>query len=502
MVRLAVTCIALVCYAGVAVAMAADADRPVVVGSKKFTESVILGEIAKGLAEDAGTSAVHQSELGGTAILFNALKLGEIDIYPEYSGTIMQEILVKLELTSEQEMRDALAEFGIHATKPLGFNNTYAMGMKHDAATRLNVETISNLRQHPNLRLGFTSEFMDRGDGWPALRKRYGLPQKDVRGLDHDLALRALNEGDIDLTDLYSTDAEIAYYGFKVLEDDLSFFPRYEALFLYRTDLETRAPEVVKSLHRIAGTIDEIRMIQMNRQAKIDHETEAVVAAEYLRQQFDVSVEIEQETWVEFHYRHLRQHLTLVISSMLPAIVVAIPAGILAAKVARVGQVILAGVGIIQTIPAIALLVLLLHPFGIGAKPAIVALFLYALLPIVRNTHAGFGQIDLSLRESAEALGMSTWFKLWKMELPLASRTILAGIKTAAVINVGFATLGGFIGAGGYGQPIFTGLRRDDMGLIMHAAVAVALLALLVQAIFEWAERAAVPKGLRLRRAE
>ena len=137
----------------------------------------------------------------------------------------------------------------------------------------------------------------------------------------------------------------------------------------------------------------------------------------------------------------------------------------------------------------------------LGYPQAVVALFLYSLLPIVRNTYVGLRGIPPQLLESAIALGLPGWVRLWRIELPLASRMILAGVKTAAVINVGFATLGGFIGAGGYGEPIFTGIRLNNYGVILQGAVPAAVLALLVQAVFELVDRILVPKGLRIRRA-
>jgi osmoprotectant transport system permease protein len=138
----------------------------------------------------------------------------------------------------------------------------------------------------------------------------------------------------------------------------------------------------------------------------------------------------------------------------------------------------------------------------LGYPQAVVALFLYSLLPIVRNTYTGLRGISPQLQESAVALGLPPLVRLCRIELPLASRTILAGVKTAAVINVGFATLGGFIGAGGYGEPIFTGIRLNDYGVILEGAVPAAVLALLVQGLFELVDRMVVPKGLRLKALE
>ena len=493
-----------VCLAIVAVE-SAGAEPPLVVGSKRFTESVILGEIVTQLAGTVGAEAVHRREIGGTRILFNALQRGQIDVYPEYTGTIIEEILAGENLSSVDDIPAALAEHGISMTAGLGFNNTYVIGVRPQTADELGLATVSDLRSHPDLRFGFSNEFMNRGDGWPALRDRYRLPQTDVVGLDHDLALRALANASIDATDLYSTDADIAQYGFRMLADDLGHFRRYDAVLLFRDELNRRAPAVVEALRGLAGTIDEARMIEMNRRVKIEREPEAAVAAAFL----DVAAPA-QETFVQRQLRLLGEHLSLVVVSLVLAIVVSVPLGIIAARRPRIGQVILAVVGIIFTIPALALLVLLMpvpwpreagRPdiLGIGRETAIVALFLYSLLPIVRNTHAGLTSIDGSIRESAEALGLSAWSKLIRIELPLASRTILAGVKTAAVITVGFATLAAFVGAGGYGQPILTGLTLNRLDLILEGAVPAAILAVLAQFLFELAERAVVPRGLRLR---
>ena len=491
--------------------VSSGAAMPVVIGSKKFTESVILGEIAGRLVARTGAVVQLKAELGGTRILFEALRRGEIDIYPEYTGTITQEILAGQQLETEPQLRDALGELGIAMTAPLGFNNTYAIGMRPEHADKLGIATISDLVRHPALRFGFTAEFMERGDGWPALRGRYGLPQQHVRGLDHDLALRALADGGIDATDLYSTDAAIAAYGFRVLDDDRRHFPRYDAVFLYRTDLGDRAPAVVEALDSLAGTIDELSMIDMNARAVDAGSSEAEVAAQFVGELLDMVVAAPNPvTLVNRQVRWLGEHLFMVGVSLALAIVVAVPLGVAAARFAKAGHVILGVAGIIQTVPALALLVLLMplpwpreagrpDVLGLGTETAIVALFLYSLLPIVRNTHAALTGISPAIRESAEALGLSAWSKLARIEMPLASPTILAGIKTAAVMNIGFATLGALIGAGGYGQPILSGIRRYDFGLILEGAVPAAVLALTAQVLFDLAERAIVPRGLRLR---
>ena len=475
-------------------ALAAD----IVVGSKNFTEGVVLGELIRGMAESSGATAEHRQALGGTRLVFNALVAGEIDVSAEYTGVLTHVIYAASKPASTEQLRELLAESGLLMSEPLGFSNNFALGMRQELAERLNIRRISDLRDHPNLKFRFGTEFVDRSDGWPGLQQHYGLPQQDVLGLEHDLAYRGLAAGDADLMDLYTTDAEIAYYDLQVLEDDRLYFPPYKAVLIYRETLAQEQPAAVAAMLRLQGTISESEMIAMNARVKLDGEQEPIVAADFLREALGVDVAAEQETRMDRLLTNSRQHLALVALSLSAAILIAIPLGILAARQRRLGQIILGAVGVLQTIPALALLVFMIPLFGIGAGPALFALFVYSLLPIVRNTFTGLTNIAPSLAESAQALGLSTFARLRLIELPLAAPAILAGIKTAAVINVGAATLGALIGAGGYGQPILTGIRLDDIGLILEGAIPAALLAIAVQYLFELAERAVVPQGLRM----
>ncbi|MEZ4647797.1 MAG: glycine betaine ABC transporter substrate-binding protein [Candidatus Eisenbacteria bacterium] len=476
----------------------AEADL-VVVGSKKFTESVVLGEIAVRVLSESGIRAEHRRELGGTRILWGALLAGDIQVYPEYTGTLEQEILADENVRGEEALRSALRTRGIGMSRPLGFNNTYAIGMRKDRAGSLGIHTISDLVAHPELKFGFGNEFMDRGDGWPALARVYGLPQQDVRGLDHDLGYRGLESGAIDAIDLYSTDAEIRHYDLAVLADDRGHFPRYDAVWLYRLDAPA---SVAAALAETEGAIDEGAMVALNSRVKLDRVPESQVAADFLADLRGTDgsggTVAAPGFWARLWARTY-EHLGLVLVSLLGAIIVAVPLGVLAALRPRFGQLVLGVVGVVQTVPSLALLVFMIPWLGIGAKPAVAALFLYSLLPIVRNTHSGLHDIPAQIRESAQALGLPGRVSLFQVELPMASRSILAGIKTSAVINIGTATLGALIGAGGYGQPILTGIRLDDMALILEGAVPAALLALFAQAAFEMLDRLVVPRGLRLR---
>ena len=469
--------------------LASSCSSKLHVGSKSFPESLVLGEMLTQLVATTGESVVHDRGLEGTQVCWRALERGSLDAYPDYTGTIAKVILAGEPAGSPSEMRKALAKHGIEMSAPLGFNNTYAIGVTEQVAARYKLTKISDLRHHPELRFGFTHEFLERGDGWPSLRRAYDLPQKSVQGLEHGLAYRALAAGSIDAMELYSTDAEIRYYDLVVLADDRQHFPRYDAVVLWRRDLRTRHPDVVTALRKLEGAIDAKTMVALNEKAKIDKLSEQRVAAGFLERKLGVHAPDDAESvWARIA-RETREHLFLVLVSLACAILVSIPLGILAAQRPRLGQVVLATVGVLQTIPSLAVLALMIPLFGHGTWPALAALFLYSLLPIVRNTHAGLVGIPSELRESADALGLTRRAQLIHVELPLAARSILAGIKTSAVINIGTATLGGFVGAGGYGQSIFIGLTLDDHARILAGAIPAALMALAAQAVFELAER-------------
>lgn len=468
------------------VSMSVAAAETTVFASKAFTESVILGEVASQLTREAGHATEHRRQLGGTRVLWSALVRGDIDCYPEYTGTLRTEIFSDRQLGDDGELLAALTRESIWTSAPLGFNNTYVLGMRRDRAAELGITRMSQLADHPMLRFGFSNEFMERADGWPGIRSTYRLPQQDVRGLTHDLAYRGLESRALDITDLYSTDAQIVHYDLTTLQDDAGFFPAYDALMVCRNDV----PKAVReSLNRLGGRIDAATMTKMNARAALDREPESQIAASFLREQLHVVAEAREDTrWARIWQRS-REHLAMVGISLGLAVLVAVPLGVLAFYRPAIGRVAFAIADILQTLPALALLVFLIPWLGIGYAPAIVALFLYSVLPILRNTHTGLADIPRDLRESAEALGLPRLARLRYVELPLAARSMLAGIRTAAVINVGTATLGALIGAGGYGQPILTGIRLDDTNLILEGAVPAAVLALLVQWIFGRAER-------------
>jgi osmoprotectant transport system permease protein len=435
--------------------------------------------------------------MGGTAILFQALRAGAIDVYPEYTGTIAREILKLRERAPDlAALNLRLHKLGLEAGVPLGFNNTYAIGMRRSQAERLGIKRISDLARHPRLKFGFGHEFLGRRDGWPGLKAAYGLPQKP-RGLDHGLAYEALAQGEIDAMDVYTTDAKILRFKIALLEDDRRFFPVYDAVLLYRLDAPQRFAAAFAAFRELKGRIDATHMMRLNARAELDGRSFAAVGTEFLSGHDSVKRRsLLAAVFAPDFWRLLREHVFLVLASLVAAALVGVPLGIAAAKLRALAQPVLAITGLVQTIPALALLAFLIPITGtIGLWPALIALFLYALLPIVRNTHAGLGGVPAGLRQAGLALGLRRGTILAKIELPLAMPTILAGIKTSAVINVGTATIAAFIGAGGFGERIVQGLALNDDVMLLAGALPAAGLALIAHAMFELIERAFAPRS-------
>jgi len=476
---------------------ASAGEATIVLGSKKFTESYVLSELAKRSLEQSGFHVEHRPGMGGTIVLWEALKQGSIAIYPEYTGTIQEEILKLPVAPSIETLRQELARYGVGITKELGFNNTYALVMTRARAKQLGIQKISDLSKHPELKLGLTHEFLGRHDGWQPLEKRYELNMPNVRGIDHTLGYLALLSGEIDVKDAYSTDAKIGENDLVVLTDDLKFFPQYRAVFLYRLDVPSPA---VQALQRLEGTLDEAKMIQLNEIAERTKDYSAA-ADWYFKQIGQGNKSSNPESFAHRLTRWTVRHLILVGLSLAAAIVIGIPLGIYASSGNFMGEAILAITGLIQTVPALALLALLVPiPFlGISPTTAIVALFLYGLLPIVRNTATGLRDIPPQIRDAAEVLALKPRTRLLSIFLPLASPSILAGIKTSAIINIGSATLAALIGAGGLGEPIISGLNLNDNNTILEGAIPAALMALAAQGLFSVLDRFLIPRGLRIR---
>lgn len=499
-------------WLGLAIALwsALGPAQAVVVGSKRFTESYVLGEVVTQTFAAQGIAAEHRQGLGNTGILEQALRSGAVDVYPEYTGTIVRELLKREGNPSLDELNGWLAPLGLKAAVPLGFNNTYALAMREADAERLGIRRIGDLAgaQAAGLRYGLSHEFLARADGWPALVKAYGLSIPPPSGLDHGLAYEALGRGQVDLIDVYSTDAKIGRLGLRVLQDDRGFFPAYDAVLLMRATLDP-AP-----LRGLQGRIDAATMIRLNGEVELDGGSFAEVARRFLAagpaaaggasaasgavaapavRTASTGSDLWQRLWAPDFTRLAGQHLALVLGSLLLAVAAGVPLGIAAWRWPGLGPWVLGATGLLQTVPSLALLAFLIALVGgIGLVPAVLALFLYALLPIVRNTHTGLTQVSGGLAQAASSLGLTPPQVLRYVQLPLALPVILAGVKIAAVINVGTATLAAFVGAGGFGERIVAGLAVNDRAAMLAGALPAAGLALLVEALFAVLERLAL----------
>jgi osmoprotectant transport system permease protein len=469
-----------------------------VVGSKRFTESYILGELVRLRLQEQGLPAEHRQGLGNTAIVVQALKAGRIDVYPEYTGTILREILQRPQSQATlAELNAWLAPDGLKVGVPLGFNNSYALALRADRAAALGLRRISDLAalpaaQQAALRTGFSAEFTARADGWPGLRERYGLQMQAGRGLDHGLAYAALQRGEVDLVDAYSTDAAVHRLGLVLLEDDLGAFPRYDAVLLMRLGVD-EAP-----LQHLAGRWNEAAMAELNGRAERGETFEAVArsALAGLAQAAAPAPTPASDPvpagpfWGRLFApdlpRLVAEHAALVLASTGLAVLLGLPLGIAAQRRPRWGTLILGTAGLLQTVPSLALLAALIAALGrIGTVPALIALFLYAMLPVVSATQAALSQVPPGLRQAGLALGLRPAQVLWQVELALARPVITAGVGTAAVTGVGTATVAAFVGAGGLGERIVAGLAVNDAALMMAGAVPAAVMALAVQALFK-----------------
>jgi len=507
------------------VALAAAALLPsqdrIVVGSKPFPESAILAELMAQVIEEHTTLEVERRiNLGGTMICMTALQAGVLDLYAEYTGTAWAIVLKEQGKVADplqtflRVRKRYLDEYGLRWLDPFGLDNTYALAMQETVAAELGIARISDLKRHERrLRAGFSIEFGNREDGYPGLAAVYGLDLGSVRAIEHGLAYDAIAAGAIDVMDAYSTDGKLLRYELRVLEDDRGFFPPYNAAPVVRAEVLRRHPQVGDALSLLAFVVPDQTAQALNYLVEAEGAGASVVARAFLEREGLVAgrrdeaqvaraalgrvlavrpqpgegvvrrsgffaLFVEQRGKI---LQNLIEHLGLTLISVLLAAMAAIPLGIAITSRPRLRQVALGVAGIVQTIPSLALLAFMIPLLGLDMKAAIAALFLYAVLPILRNTHAGIVGVDPDLVDAARGMGMRPGQVLRRVQLPLAMRTIMAGVRTATVISIGVATLAAFIGAGGLGELIVEGLYLNNANLILVGAVPAALLAVLAE---------------------
>jgi osmoprotectant transport system permease protein len=485
-------------FFGTLVSCASFAADTIVIGGKIFTESYVLGEMAAQTIESSSHVPVTRKlGMGSTGILFEALKSGAIDVYPDYTGTLAEAILKRPDLKSLDEIRQALSGLGLTMSGSLGFNDTYALAVKEDFAQMHDLHSIGDLIPIESaIKAAFSYEFMDRKDGYPGLVDSYHLkfsPQK-INRMEHSLSFQAIDQNAVDLIDVYSTDAKIEKLHLRLLKDDHDYFPVYQAVWVARKSFVEKHPREWQALLGLEGKISEHAMLDMNAQADIQK-----IGFEKIAAQFLGSETPDSKGWLHEVARRTKEHLWLVGVSLLFSVLVGIPLGVAAVRFHAAGQAILLSSAVIQTVPSLALLCFLIPVFGVGTKPALAALCLYSLLPVVLNTFTGIRAVNPIHVENARAFGLNRRQVLFRVVLPLASPTLLAGIKTATIVSIGTATLAALVGAGGYGAPIVSGLALNDVPTILTGAIPAALMALIAHGIFEVLGLVLIPAGLRRR---
>lgn len=492
---------------------------PVIVASKPFGESFLLAEMFAQVLEHNGVRVERRPGLGATEVAFGALKANAIDVYPEYTGTGL--IAVLRDTTSadwgrafDRVSREFANRYGVRWLPPLGFENTYAIAVTRATAEKYQLRTLSDLsRAAPHLTAGLTPDFIGRADGLPALERKYGMKFAGVRPLSQALKYQALDGGSVGVIDGYSTDGLIKKYGLVVLLDDLHAFPPYEAAALIGPRLAETRPDAVAALSQLGGRLDVETMRALNARVEVNNEPIEQVARDALTKlgltdagaaRIDSNARASDfADYIAAHRSELVsqfwRHVLLVIVALIAGIVIAVPLGLLLERSRASAETVIRAVGVLQTIPSIALLAFMIPLFGIGVWPALVALWLYSLYPILRATYTGVRDADPPAVHAAHALGMTGWQLLRYVRLPLATPVIMSGIRTAAVITVGTATLAAFVGAGGLGEPIATGLALADNRMILSGALPAAALALLADGVLAVVERAVTPRHLKRR---
>ncbi len=512
------TRVAIALLALVAIALTATAAPPgtIRVGSKNFTEQEILGELVAQLLERRTDLRVER-KLGliGTNVCHDALVGGELDVYVEYTGTGLVNILggeprgsgADVAFTVAREYRE---RFGLDWLPPIGFENTYAIAVRRDVADRLGWRTASDIVPIADtLRIGMAQEFAERQDGLPGFLETYGIDRfADTIDLDPGLMYDAVGgeAAQVDLIFGFSTDGRIQTYDLSVLEDDRNFFPPYDAAPVLRGDTLRQYPQIADALALLAGTIDAAEMGRMNYAVDVERRRPADVAREWIDARLGQSgateiVERADPGLIEMFVSRraeitseLVQHIWLTTVGVGIALVIGIPVGIAIQRTPALRAPALAVTEVLQTIPSLAMLAFLFVIYQLlGDVPAITALVLYALLPIVLNTFTGINEVPPQLVEAARGLGMSSWQRLRMVEIPLALPMIIAGVRTATVLTIGIATLATFIGAGGLGVFIARGLARGDARLPLLGALPAAVLAVLAGLVIRglelWATR-------------
>jgi len=470
------------CFLFTQIGQSETSTQTLVIGSKKFTENYILAEIMAQLLEHHHYKIDRRFGMN-SSIVYRALKKGDVDIYPEYTGTISRVYLKTNQNLTSHQINDRLKKLNLSILKPFGFNNTYAIAIPEELSKNKNLKTIEDLKDS-NLKGAITFEFSKREDGWPGLSRAYAI-NLDVTSMEHSLAYEAIKNNKADFTDAYSTDAKLKRFNLVILKDTKEFFPKYHAIPFIKNTLPQKVKDI---LYQLSNLINETQMIELNAQAEYGGKSFEQIASNFLiKNNLITQKKVTQSSGLDWStlFQQTQRHLFLTFLAILLGVIVAVPLGIMLFRFKLFARPILVAAGLLQTIPSIALLAFMIPVFGIGVKPAVAALFLFSILPILRNTYAALDNIDPHLNEAAQGMGLYPNEILRFVHFPLSIPIILTGIRTAAVINIGTATLAAFIGAGGLGESIVTGLALNNNEIILQGAIPAAILAIFTELFFE-----------------
>ena len=493
------------------------AKQPLVIGSKNFSESIIIAQMLAILLEERfDVPVIRKFGLGGTKIAFDALVNDAIHVYPDYTGTGYSMILkmsgekapTKVHQVVSQEFKQ---RWGISWSHSLGFDNTYALVVRSDDERFKGIHKISQLSgKVSSFIYAGAYEFMERKDGHDGFSKTYSLDfaPKNVIAMGAGLMYSAIRDEEVDMIVAYSTDGRIQAYDLKKLEDDLNYFPPYQASILAKEKTLAQFPKFKEAIGLLEGLISEEEMIQMNDKVDRLKQESFTVARNFLINKRlllgkinTAKAEIGFINFIklkkDYLFKIITEHLILTFSALALAILISLPVGIGLTRYQHLAKFVFPIVNTIQTIPSLALLGFLIPFMGIGFTPALVALFLYSLLPLIRNTYTGIQGVDRTYIEVSKGIGLTNFQILIHVEIPMAMPVILAGLRTAVVIVIGTATLAALIGAGGLGDPIFRGVSTVNSNLILLGAIPAALLAIIADKIIGISERFLVSKGIR-----
>ncbi len=443
----------------------AKAAPVIMVGSKPNTESKIIAEMIALALETTGEAQVERKfGLGETPIILEHLKAGKIDIYPEYSGNIGDLLISASWDKTLGKIRGALAGHKIVTSGTLGFNRTSTLAVKKDNTRFKDINTISDLKKLSGFKGGFTYKFLRSGRGLFPLMKDYGITQKKVRKMSKKRMIETINSGEVEIIEMASTDPALLKYNLKTLKDDRGFLPKYLAFMLTKKDFPTKYPASWKILHDVlVGRITEADMARMNAQVELEGKSYSAIAAGFLKK---AGVNTNFSMWKQI-YPKLLTHIQLVIIPLLLSTIFGVFLVVMAAKNKVFEKLVTLMNRFYKPIPFLVFLCILIPFLGTGKTPVYMTLFIFGIFPIVKYS-----------------------FPNWSIH------NILSGVKNTAFINVGMATIAAYVGAGGLGDLIISGLSGNDKNMILMGVIPAIILGVLIHLLIELSDKYMSPKKM------